>query len=268
MQTRTLTALLPSLALGTTLLLASPAVTAAQSPDFRWTGTVAAGKTIEIRGVNGNIAAEAASGNTVEVTAVKHADDDDPAEVKIEVVETGNGVVVCAVYPTPRRSNRENQCGSGRDYQMNVNDNDVTVNFTVKVPRGVLLDANTVNGSIKASGLTADADLNTVNGGIDVTTTGLVEAQTVNGRITARIGRTDWSGTLGFKTVNGGISLTAPGDLSADLEASAVNGGIDSDFPVTVNGRIDRTHLRGRIGAGGRTLELETVNGGIEIKKG
>jgi len=68
--------------------------------------------------------------------------------------------------------------------------------------------------------------------------------------------------------VNGGITLTAPADLSAELDASAVNGGIDSDFPVTVNGRIDRTHLRGKIGNGGRTLELETVNGGIQLKKG
>jgi DUF4097 and DUF4098 domain-containing protein YvlB len=177
-------------------------------------------------------------------------------------------VTVCAVYPTPRRARHENHCGAGDDYQMSTNDNDVTVRFTVKLPRGVRLDANIVNGDIRANGLTADAELNTVNGGIDVTTSGIVQAQTVNGRITARIGRADWTGTLEFKTVNGGISLTAPADLSADLDASAVNGGIDSDFPVTVNGRIDRMHLRGRIGNGGRTLDLETVNGGIEIKKG
>ena len=260
MQTRTLATLLA--------LLTAPAVAAAQAPDFKWTGTLAAGKTIEIRGVNGSITAEAAGGNTIEVTAVKRAEDDDPAEVKIEVVETSAGVVVCAVYPTPRRAREENHCGSGRDYQMNVNDNDVSVRFTMKVPRGVLLDARTVNGDIRATGLTADAELNTVNGGIDVTTSGIVQAETVNGRINARIGRADWTGTLEFKTVNGGISLTAPGDLSAELDASAVNGGIDSDFPVTVNGRIDRMHLRGRIGQGGRNLELETVNGGIQIKKG
>jgi hypothetical protein len=260
MQTRTLAALLT--------LLAVPALAAAQAPDFKWTGTLAAGKTIEIRGVNGGISAEAAGGNTVEVTAVKRAEDSDPAEVKIEVVESSRGVTICAVYPTPRRSRHENHCGAGDDYEMSTSDNDVSVRFTVKVPRGVLLDAKTVNGDIRATGLTADAELNTVNGGIDVTTSGVVEAETVNGRITARIGRADWTGTLGFKTVNGGISLTAPGDLSADLDASAVNGGIDSDFPVTVNGRIDRQHLRGRIGTGGRTLELDTVNGGIEIKKG
>jgi hypothetical protein len=260
MQTRTLAALLA--------LLALPATAAAQAPDFKWTGTVAAGKTIEIRGVNGGISAEAATGNTVEVTAVKRAEDDDPEEVKIEVVETSAGVTVCAVYPTPRRARQENRCGPGDAYEMSVNDNDVSVRFLVKVPRGVLLDANTVNGDIRATGLTADAELHTVNGGIDVTTSGIVQAETVNGRITARIGRADWTGTLAFKTVNGGISLTAPGSLSAEVDASAVNGGIDSDFPITVNGRIDRQHLRGRIGQGGRNLELDTVNGGIEIKKG
>jgi hypothetical protein len=256
--------------LAAVLMLATvfPALAAAQSGDFRWTGTLAAGKTIEIHNVNGSISAEPASGNTVEVTAVKHADDDDPDEVKIEVVEGPRGVVVCAVYPTPRRSRNANSCGFGDDYQMNVNDNDVEVRFTVKVPRGVLLDAHTVNGDIRASGLTADAELNTVNGSIDVATSGIVEAQTVNGRISATIGRADWTGALEFKTVNGGITITAPADLSADLDASAVNGGIESDFPVTVSGRMDRQTLRGRIGQGGRQLELETVNGGIKLKKG
>ena len=259
----------PALAALALAALLAPSVAAAQAPDFTWHGTLAAGKTIEIRGVSGRIDAEPASGNTIEVSATKrerrHGDAED---VKIEVVESTEGVTICAVYPTPRRSRRDNHCGAGRDYQMNTDNNDVEVNFTVKVPRGVRLEAGTVNGSIRATNLAGDASLSTVNGGIDVTTSGIVQAETVNGRITARIGRADWTGTLAFKTVNGGISLTAPGSLSAEVDASAVNGGIDSDFPITVNGRIDRQHLRGRIGQGGRNLELDTVNGGIEIKKG
>ena len=200
--------------------LATPAL-AAQSPHFSWHGTLAAGKTIEIRGVSGRIDASPASGNTVEVSAVKrerrHGDAED---VKIEVMEGTDGVTICAVYPTPRRAREENHCGSGRDYQMNTQDNDVEVNFTVKVPRGVRLEATTVNGSIRATDLTGDAELHTVNGGIDVTTSGLVEAQTVNGDIEARIGRADWSGRLEFSTVNGGITLTAPASLATDIEAA------------------------------------------------
>ena len=53
------------------LLVAVTGTAQAQSPDFTWHGTLAAGKTIEIRGVLGAIEAVAASGNTIEVTAVK-----------------------------------------------------------------------------------------------------------------------------------------------------------------------------------------------------
>lgn len=252
-----------------TAVLAALAATAqAQSPDFSWHGTLAAGKTIEIRGVNGRVEAGAATGNTVEVTAVKRARRSDPDEVKIEVVESDEGVTICAVYPTPRRSRHDNHCGAGDDYEMTTNNNDVEVQFTVKVPRGVRLDAATVNGDIRVTEIASDAELHTVNGGIDVVAGGIVRAETVNGDIDARMGQASWTGTLEFKTVNGSVSLTAPASLSTDIDAETVNGSVDSDFPITVQGRMERRHLRGTIGAGGRNLEIETVNGGIELRKG
>ena len=258
------------LALFALATVVTPSRVTGQAPDFRWHGTLAAGQTIEIRGVNGRIDAEAATGNAIEVTATKKENRRGNAEdVKVEVVEWNGGVTICAVYPTPRRAREDNHCGGGDDYQMSTNDNDVEVRFTVKVPRGVRLSAGTVNGSIRATGLAADAELHTVNGGIDVTTSGTVDAQTVNGDIDARIGRVDWAGKLEFKTVNGGITLTAPANLVTDVEASTVNGSVDSDFPITIQGRMERRHLRGSIGSGGgRSLELTTVNGGIELRKG
>ena len=71
--------------------------------------------------------------------------------------------------------------------------------------------------------------------------------------------------SLHFETVNGGIDLTLPADLGADLEARTVNGSITSDFPVSVTGRINPRRLTGRIGSGGRRLDLETVNGSIRV---
>ena len=44
-----------------------------QGDDFRWSGQIARGKRIEIKGVNGDVRAELASGNQVEVVARKHA---------------------------------------------------------------------------------------------------------------------------------------------------------------------------------------------------
>ena len=256
----------------TTLLAAAlstlAATVQAQSPDFSWHGTLAVGKTIEIRGVNGRVDAMAATGNTIEVTAVKRARRSDPEGVTVQVVESNDGVTICAVYPTPRRSRHDNHCGAGDDYEMNTNDNDVEVRFTVKVPRGVRLDAATVNGDIHVTEIAGDAELHTVNGGIDVVAGGIVRAETVNGDIHARMGQGAWTGTLEFKTVNGSVSLTAPASLSTEIDAETVNGAVDSDFPITVQGRMERRHLRGTIGAGGRSLEIETVNGGIELRKG
>jgi putative adhesin len=249
------------------LLFLGAGTAQAQGSEFSWRGTLAAGRTVEIRGVIGDIDVVAATGNTVEVTAVKRARRSDIEEVKVEVVESNAGVTVCAVYPTPRRARNENHCGSGDDYEMSTNDNDVEVHFTVKVPRGVLLNARTVNGDVHAEGLTADAEVGTVNGSIRVVTGGVVDASTVNGSIDATIGRADWTGTLEFHTVNGKITLTAPASLSTDVDAQSVNGAVDSDFPITVRGRMERRHLRGTIGNGGRSLELETVNGGIELRK-
>lgn len=234
------------------VLLMCVATTArGQGKDFSWRGTLAAGKTIEVRGVLGDIDVVAATGTTVEVTAVKRARRSNEEDVKVEIVESTSGITICAMYPTPRRAREENHCGAGDDYEMSTNDNDVEVHFTVKVPRGVRLNAHTVNGDVHAEGLTADAEIGTVNGLIDAT-----------------IGRADWTGTLEFRTVNGKITLTAPASLSAEVDAQSVNGGVDSDFPITVRGRMERRHLRGTIGSGGRSLELETVNGEIEIRKG
>src|SRR2546429_9962851 len=100
-------------------LFARPAV--AQG-EFHWKGQVAAGKTIEIKGVNGDIDAVAGSGE-VEVTAVKHAHRSDPDEGKIQVVQHEDGGTICAGYPSD--GDRGNTCGAGGPGHMSRPDNDV-----------------------------------------------------------------------------------------------------------------------------------------------
>lgn len=243
--------------------LAAPA--AAQ--DFRWTGRIAAGQELEIKGVNGPIGAVAASGDQIEVTAIKRARRSDPESVTIEVVEHQGGVTICAVYPTPRRARHENECAAGGGGHMSTEDNDVSVHFTVKVPAAVRFLGRTVNGDVDASGLGADVEVATVNGQVRVETRGRAEAHTVNGSIEATIGRADWTGDLDFRTVNGGITLYLPADLSTEIEAQTVNGDIETDFPLTVSGRFGMRRLRGTIGTGGRSLDLQTVNGSIRLLK-
>ncbi len=78
---------------------------------FEWTGQVADGQWLEIKGVGGAVNAVPASGDTIAVTAVRRGLRNDPNEVEIVVVEHGDGVTICAVYPSS--GDRPNECTPG-----------------------------------------------------------------------------------------------------------------------------------------------------------
>jgi hypothetical protein len=253
------------------LALAGPAL--AQAPDeFHWSGTIDRGKTIEIKGVNGSVRAEWSPGAQVDVAADKHGRRSDPRDVRIEVVQEDGNVTICAVYPPPDSwfglgDGRPNECRPGREGRMNVGRNDVNVDFVVRLPEGVRFVGRTVNGSVVGDSLKSDVMLRTVNGRISLSTTGEGDAQTVNGSIEASLGGLAGSGRLEFKTVNGRINLRLPADASANLHAETVNGRFESELPLTVRS-MGRRHRRvdGTLGAGGRELDLRTVNGGISLR--
>lgn len=254
--------------LGVSVLAAGIVPAAFAQGDFQWQGRVAAGRTVEVKGVNGDVQALASTSGRVEVSAVKRARRSDPADVKIEVLEHEGGVTICAVYPTPPRARRDNACTTGDEWHSSVEQNDVEVDFTVRVPPAVHFTGRTVNGEVEAEGLGGNVQAYTVNGSIRASTAGWVEAATVNGSITARLGKADWANELEFHTVNGGITLDLPADLAAAVRAETVNGDFESDYPLTVTGRFGPRRVSGTIGGGGRYLHLKTVNGSIRLRKG
>jgi DUF4097 and DUF4098 domain-containing protein YvlB len=247
------------------LLAALLGLPAATTDDFHWKGKLAEGRTIEIKGVNGDVAAERATGSEVEVVARKHGRRSDAASVEVKVVEHEGGVTICAVYPSS--DDRPNECLPGDKGRMNTRNNDVEVDFTVRVPAGVRFVGRTVNGGIDAIGLPSDAEAYTVNGSVKVTAAGLARAEAVNGSLRAALGKADWTRPLAFRTVNGEIHVTLPASVGADVKAETVNGEISTDFPLTVQGKIGRHKLNGSIGGGGRSLTLQTVNGSIHIER-
>jgi hypothetical protein len=227
------------------------------------------GQAIEIKGLNGGITAEPASSGEVEVFATKKARRSDPSTVDIQVFPHASGVTICASYPgeSGGRTSCDPAASNRPSANVNVVKNDVSVDFMVRVPAGVEFIGRTVNGEISALSLGSNIDSRTVNGSIDISTTGYARASTVNGQITAKMGRADWADALEFKTINGGISLDMPSSLSTKIEAETFNGDISSDFPLTVLGRVSRKHMSGTIGDGGRQLLLKTLNGSIKLKR-
>lgn len=253
-----------------------PASLAAQTSDtWRWRGTLDDGRQLEILNLNGSISAEPATGREIEITAVKTARKGTVADVELRVEQRDGDIVVCALWPSAdkpadgcrRTDGRNRDRDDDRSWTRWNRENDVDVRFEVRVPRGVRLAAGTVNGDVRLGGLTAQAEGSSVNGDVRVETRGLARATTVNGSVTAVLGRADWDGRLRFSSVNGDVRVTLPAAAAFDLTASTVNGDIRSDFPLTVEGRLRRQKIRATVAGGGRALDLSTVNGAIAITK-
>ena len=83
--------------------------------------------------------------------------------------------------------------------------------------------------------------------------------------VDARIEGSDLEGPVKLTTVNGSIHLDVNDDINADVEARWVSGGLRSELPLTVRGRMSRT-ARGQFGDGGHEVSLSTVNGSIEVR--
>ncbi|MEX2571017.1 MAG: DUF4097 family beta strand repeat-containing protein [Gemmatimonadota bacterium] len=252
-----------------------------EAAPFAWEGAIASGQALEIKGVNGQIRATPASGNTVRVEATRSARRSDPSEIDIVVLEHAGGVTVCAVYPSSLM--RENECAPGDAGRISARNNDTQVEFTVQVPAGVDFVGQTTNGSVIADNLSGhvmaystngDVEIDggrtvharTTNGSVTIRSAGEADARTTNGRIRAYLQSLDGSGPLNFSTTNGSITLGLPASANVNVDASTTNGRISSDLPITVTGSIGRNRLAGTIGSGGREIRLRTTNGSIDLQ--
>jgi hypothetical protein len=240
--------------------------------NFNWTGRIPAGRWIRIQNLNGPITVGQASGDNVEVTATKHWRRGDPSVVRFETSKTGPGsenVFICALWGENSTCDERGGYQSHHDRRSRNNNNDVSVEFHVLVPKGVKVGVNTVNGAVTVDGTTSDVDAGTVNGELEVTSNGgRVNANNVNGGVRVRLGHVDPDANMEFVTVNGSVSVEFGGDFNGDLEMETVNGSLNTNFEMTLSGRLDPHHLRTHVGKpGGPRIRLETVNGSVELRK-
>jgi len=263
------------------LAVTPPEAPAAPLSDWTWSGAVRPGATVEVFGTNGNVSATRASGARVEAAAERRQGR--PArgrvqDVEIVVREHNGGVTICAVWPGQRG------CEPGRGPSGSIRDNNVSVNFTLRIPDGVAIVARATNGNVRAEGLSApvtvrttngnvsaetrsgDVEAHTTNGNVSARAGGVVRAGTTNGNVTATFGRADWTGDLRIATTNGNVSVTLPASPDLDLRARTGTGSIRTDFSVPVT-RPGYTGARaeGRIGRGGRVLDLAAQNGNVRV---
>lgn len=225
-----------------------------------WRGSVAQGRAIEVRSINGDVFAEGYDGSDVQVEATVAGPDGVVSPVAVQAVTHARGVTICAVVDNKR------QCLDD-DSPSGAKAAGPRVNFTVKVPHGVSLIGRTVNGVVDAQRLDSDVEAYTTNGRISIQTTGSAQARTVNGSIVASLGNPFWRKAGEFQTVNGSINVSLPETASTRLFAQTVTGRVSNAFRIRHTGTAGDKYVLGNIGGGGSLLKLKTINGSIQLTK-
>ncbi len=164
-------------------------------------------------------------------------------------IETG-GVKIYADGPERRK-----------DYQWDVS-------YEIFVPKRSDVSLQTHNGGISISEVRGRIDFSALNGGVVLRRVGgSVHGSTTNGGLVIDLDGDRWDGEeLDVSTTNGGIVMNVPENYSAHLVTGTVNGGLNVEFPVTVQGRISR-ELAVNLGSGGATIRAMTTNGGVKIRR-
>ena len=280
--------------------LAIPSVATAQrrESDFNWSERVAGGAWLRVHTIHGDIRVVEGSGDRAEVIGRKSGDD--AAELRITAVRTGDDVTICAVW-------EGGQCDAEGIHtsRKSWRNGEASVDFEVRLPRGVKIRAASGNGDVAVHGAHAEVQAlsgngeitvassggpvraSSGNGDIDVseaggevvarsgngdvrvtTRRGPVSAYSGNGSIDARMTSITGTEDMAFRTGNGSITVELPASFEGEIDARLPNGRLESDFPLRVEGRLDPRRLRATIGRGGARVTIVSGSGGAAIRKG
>jgi len=137
---------------------------------------------------------------------------------------------------------------------------------TIQVVNGESM-IHTVSGDIALGAARGDVEIETVSGDIDLQD---VVAKQIRTHTTS--GDVEFSGQIlpdgryEYNTHSGEIRLSLPADVGAQLSIATFNGGIESDFPITLRaGDHENKRLNFTLGQGTARISAETFSGDITL---
>jgi Putative adhesin len=139
----------------------------------------------------------------------------------------------------------------------------------VRALKGVLR-MNTSDGAINGDDLDGKLDAHSGDGRIRLEGRfDELKVKTGDGSVTATVkaGSKIESG-WNLQSGDGGIELTLPKDLQADVSASSGDGHVTSDIPLAVQGDFSKSKVNGKLNGGGAPLTIHTGDGSIHLRAG
>ena len=126
---------------------------------------------------------------------------------------------------------------------------------------------HTVSGDIELGGARGDVEVETVSGDIDLrdVVAKQIRTHTTSGDVSFA-GQILPDGRYEYNTHSGEIRLVLPADVGAQLSVATFNGGIESDFPITLKaGDHGNKRLSFTLGQGTARIIAETFSGDITL---
>jgi hypothetical protein len=188
-----------------------------------------------IEGVRGAVTASTGSGSI----HVRNAGGDVRAT-------TGSGSIIADTVAGSFSANS----GSG-----SIDGTSVKGGITVKSGSGTIVVSQSGGGPVEASSGSGSIRLTGLRGSLRASTSS--GTLRVEGEPTS-----DWR----LASSSGSVTIELAGQRAFALDAHSNSGRIDTDYPITVSGTIDRRAVRGSVNGGGPLLHVRTSSGGIRIR--
>jgi hypothetical protein len=252
-------ALVIGVAVAVSLASAAPVLAGGKEEVFEKAYSMEGIARVTIENVNGHIEATAWDKPYFKVRAVKKASGGRAEEIlrltEIRVQKIGDEIRVETVNPKRRRLFGFLDFGGSN----------ADVDYTLQIPANAEVRFETCNGKVLATGFLVALSGDAVNGSIELANLeGPTSASTVNGSV-----RLSFRGALKksrIETVNGSIDVAFDKSSPVSYELETVNGHIEGDFAMPVEGKFGPKEARGKLNGGGESLRCETVNGTIRLR--
>ena len=258
--------------------------------EFKQTYQLAPGARVEVSSIRGPVEIVSGDNATAEVQIVRSARTRADLEYhKIEVEQTGNGLVVRGVQEPEQRQRQNVRV----DHQVKL-----------KVPRhidlavksisgwikvgdvdgetqvssisgsatlgnvGGKLKVNSISGNLEVGNVGADARVNSISGNLGLgQVNGSLDVSSVSGGVGATLVSLSPQG-IHIKSVSGSIEIAFKSEINADFAADSVTGQVDLNVPNVIRASDEKSsNVRARIGAGGTPIKIWSVSGNIRLKQ-
>jgi len=194
------------------------------------------GGTLKLKNFSGRVTITAYEGAEVVIDALRRADRDRLANIKLDAHKEGNVVVV--------EANQRDRSWSDHD------NNVVATDFDIKVPRRTNLDIQVFSSPVEVSGVEGSQKVHSFSANV-------------------RLNNVIWQPqmTIDVETFSGRIEVQIPDSVSGSLTFNSFSGDLKSDVPLTLRSSSRRSFTAELGSGGGSRLRFKTFSGDVRINR-